>query len=604
MARQISLRRRALFVLVLTVASIASLVPASSAGALTVAQAIDRYAPLVYLHPNDQWLPTSTAAFIQHSGLWWSHSGGCRDHLIAAKGDVQPGQLNNPFGGYGHRLAGDPNGCDGHHGELYFAGERTRPRDEGNWIHCAHEVPHTYCPEGFYLDVDDNERPHGGNGAPVYYEFRPSPRSITYWFFYAYNEGPVNGGIDNHEGDWERISVKLNQNNQATEVAYFQHNGACVLPWSGQGRTAPRTEAGHPIVHSADGSHASYPQAGTYAVPTPVGDAQDHAAKGGPLWGTWNNLRDVTSEAWYGFGGAWGEVGNFDFTTGPLGPSLAYKFGPPNFSSLGQCARPDEAKPFNRPGSGGPWSEALARNRLADVNGDGRADRVAWNNDSAWVELSTGSSFAPGQQWTYGTPFYGTRGNLLGDVNGDRRADRVAWNDAGAWVELSTGSSFAPEQQWTYGTPFYGTLTNALGDVNGDGRADRVAWNTDSIWVELSTGSSFAPGHEWACCTPLYGTRANRTGDVNSDGRTDLIAWNDASVWVALSTGSGFTAPQQWAVGTPFYGTRTNLAGDVNADRRTDLVAWNDAGAWVELSTGSSFAPGQQWTVGTPFYGT
>jgi hypothetical protein len=145
--------------------------------------------------------------------------------------------------------------------------------------------------------------------------------------------------------------------------------------------------------------------------------------------------------------------------------------------------------------------------------------------------------------------------NHVADVTHDGRADLIGWNDASKWVQLSTGSGFSAPQDWSEGTPLYGSRADLVGDVNGDGRADLIGWNDASKWVQLSTGSGFTGPQDWSEGTPFYGSRANLTGDVNGDGRADLIGWNDASKWVQLSTGSGFTAPQDWSEGTPFYGS-------------------------------------------------
>jgi hypothetical protein len=51
------------------------------------------------------------------------------------------------------------------------------------------------------------------------------------------------------------------------------------------------------------------------------------------------------------------------------------------------------------------------------MNGDGRADLVAWNADNIQVELSTGSSFSPPATWISNTPFQGTRANVAGSVD-------------------------------------------------------------------------------------------------------------------------------------------------------------------------------------------
>jgi hypothetical protein len=40
-----------------------------------------------------------------------------------------------------------------------------------------------------------------------------------------------------------------------------------------------------------------------------------------PLWLTWHRLIDAQKEPWYGYGGAWGQLGGASDFTGPLGPS-------------------------------------------------------------------------------------------------------------------------------------------------------------------------------------------------------------------------------------------------------------------------------------------
>jgi hypothetical protein len=122
-----------------------------------------------------------------------------------------------------------------------------------------------------------------------------------------------------HEGDWERITVYLSSNGKAVGAAYHQHQGAEPLRWNKLER-----EDGHPVVYSAQGSHASLPR---------TKDALDRADDKGRSWRTWDNLVDV-HQAWFGFGGAWGKPGPIADATGPLGPSewkRAWQPGPGAF---------------------------------------------------------------------------------------------------------------------------------------------------------------------------------------------------------------------------------------------------------------------------------
>ena len=278
--------------------------------------AIQRYAPLVYLAKGEKFEPASADAFIQNSRLRWSHDAGFPDDEIADEHKIDEAKL----GGNGPHNAAYTDQVESQvlpikHGPHIRSDQDVRPNDgkgDGG-------------DEGFFLDLDNSKRGSlGSTKSPVYYEAKAG-HYITYWFFYAYNDGPFPGGADNHEGDWERISVKLNAQNRATAVSYYQHEGSKELPW-GQ---VPKQEGSHPVVYAAKGSHASYATPGTYPLQKVAGLplAKDHASQG-KKWETWKNLKNAQKQPWYGYGGAWGEVGNpevdsvlHDETTGPTGPS-------------------------------------------------------------------------------------------------------------------------------------------------------------------------------------------------------------------------------------------------------------------------------------------
>jgi hypothetical protein len=279
--------------------------------ALTLAQAIRRYAPLVHIAVGEEYRPASASEFINNSNLNWSHdSGRGDDEDIVGVGEIDQERLGS--GGYSHRTKGL---IGGERGDPIPSNADVRPKDGrgdgGN--------------EGFFLNLRNENRKSrkSGTNAPVYHE-AVNHHYITYWFFYAFNDGPTQGradGVDDHEGDWERIVVKLNGNNRATHVAYYQHDGPPkILKW----RQVPKAN-GHPEVFSAKGSHASYASAGAKPIYHEVAGrkvriATDQASAG-RKWHTKNNLVNARDQDWYGYGGAWGEVGALTHTTGPQGPS-------------------------------------------------------------------------------------------------------------------------------------------------------------------------------------------------------------------------------------------------------------------------------------------
>lgn len=300
---------RGMMLMVLTVTAMAACAPTdddansdevegSAAEALTVSTVRD-LAPLVYLHPDERHLPMSAATFLRHARLRWSHDQGCGDHQLADVGQVRDALLGG--GGYRHQLARRVTllRC-ADEGRTVSSSEHTRPRDgvAGN--------------EGFFLDLDNAYRGGEGPTAPSYYEYQRG-RFVTYWFFYGNSHLAVRGGdLVAHEGDWERISIHLDAQDRPTEVAFWAHSGSRVVPWS-----QVRRRGTHPIVFSASESHASYPAAGSHDIGWGLRDI----TATGAAWPTWNNLVNVRDRGWYGFGGAWGEVGNISDTTGPLGPS-------------------------------------------------------------------------------------------------------------------------------------------------------------------------------------------------------------------------------------------------------------------------------------------
>ena len=292
-----------------------------------------KFAPLVRLHPGEQHYPTRALGFfIRHSSFGWSNQSVADPPPLAGVGEVDARRLGAATLFSAYFWAGR------------YAWFHTRPFDPNRW--------NLRERDGFFLelggrDADLTEQAilrRGCTGAincvpdladvPVYYEVhrsRPNGTTvITYWMFYAFNSA---FGDYDHEGDWERVVVRLDANLQPFRVAYYQHSCAPRrVAWNSltkvddQGR--PSAGGTHPIVYSARGTHASYArvdadlQRDNCAVP--VIPVRDHVCCNdgrSPEWRTWTLGANVRRQPWYGYGGAWGEVGESTNTTGPLGPS-------------------------------------------------------------------------------------------------------------------------------------------------------------------------------------------------------------------------------------------------------------------------------------------
>jgi Subtilase family/FG-GAP-like repeat/Peptidase inhibitor I9 len=205
------------------------------------------------------------------------------------------------------------------------------------------------------------------------------------------------------------------------------------------------------------------------------------------------------------------------------------------------------------------WRETRHVRRVGDVNGDGRADIVGFGEDGVYVATSTGTSFTFQGKWlndlsyTNGAWRITEHERRVADVNGDNKADLIAFGNFGVYVALSTGTSFNIKTLWNGAfSPNWGwdktRHVRHVADVNGDKKADIVGFGEEGIWVALSNGSSFGNAGMWLASFAINTgwsvyKHDRQLGDVNGDGKADIVGFGDNAVYVSLSTGTSFAAP-------------------------------------------------------------
>jgi hypothetical protein len=215
---------------------------------------------------------------------------------------------------------------------------------------------------------------------------------------------------------------------------------------------------------------------------------------------------------------------------------------------------------FN-PSTGWSSQDAYPRH-LADVNADNMADIVGFGPQGIWVSLALGggnfgdatlraTGFSPSSGWTSDN----TTPRRLADVNGDNRADIVGFAGDGVYVSLATGGgnfanafkaldSFGSSNAaggWTKQNSF----PRELADIDGDNRADIVGFGATGVWIAFGNvaGTFGTPRNDVAS----YGTQAGDwydnnnyprlLGDVNGDNFADIIGFGSTGVWESLSNG-------------------------------------------------------------------
>ena len=263
------------------------------------------------------------------------------------------------------------------------------------------------------------------------------------------------------------------------------------------------------------------------------------------------------------------------------------------------------------PGNG--WtSEDQYPRELADVNGDGMADIVAFGIPGVLVSLATGGgNFAapvlrlaglnPGNGWTNETQYP----RELADVNGDGMADIVAFGTPGVLVSLATGggnfaapivklAAFNPANGWTSDDQY----PRELADVNGDHMADIVGFGIGGVLVSLATGggnfaapvlnlAAFNPGNGWTSDDQF----PRELADVNGDGMADIVGFGTYSMLVSLATGGGNFAPpvSDYAAFNSNNGWTSDNQyarelADVNGDHMADVVGFGIPGVSASLA--------------------
>lgn len=248
----------------------------------------------------------------------------------------------------------------------------------------------------------------------------------------------------------------------------------------------------------------------------------------------------------------------------------------------------------------GKSANASTKFYFADINGDGKADKIYWNptydsgRPQIFLSNGNGTFASPAVVHTAGASTHTTTRFYYADVNGDGKADEIQWdptlNSGHTRVYLATtGGNFSstvidnPE-----GTSAGTTTIYNFADVNGDGKADKIYWNStfDSghtrVYLATSGGSfngTVVSGTEGASTTA--GTQF-WYADVNGDGKKDKILWypsiSSGLPSVYLSNGDGtFTASSTFTNSGASSGlTDTGFYfADVNGDGRADKIYWN-----------------------------
>lgn len=242
-------------------------------------------------------------------------------------------------------------------------------------------------------------------------------------------------------------------------------------------------------------------------------------------------------------------------------------------------------------------TSSTTRYYYADINGDGKADLIRWNptlnsgHTLVYLATSGGNFSATAVDNPEGTSAGTTTLFNFADVNGDGKADKIYWNstydDGHTRVYLATsGGSFSGTvvsgtegASTTAGTQFW------YADVNGDGKADKIYWHPDlnggKTMVYLSDGDGTFTANASFSNSATSGLSNTRFyfADMNGDGRADKVYWNPDNyigfLKVYYSESGAFNGPIHTLRGTSQSENTFFYFNDINGDGKADQVRWN-----------------------------
>jgi hypothetical protein len=224
---------------------------------------------------------------------------------------------------------------------------------------------------------------------------------------------------------------------------------------------------------------------------------------------------------------------------------------------------------------------AIARNKNADFDGDGKTDISVFRPDSGiWYLLYSSNSAFTGIQFGNGTDTLAPA-----DFDGDGKTDTSVFRPSdGTWHVLTKAGFYSVRQFGATGD------IPVAADYNGDGKADTAVWRpSNGVWYIANSDS------QGTYTFIQFGTDGDKPvpADYDRDGRTDPAVYRPATgVWYVLRSSDGsFTATS--------FGLPADLPsqGDYDGDGKCDFAIYRD-GVWYLMQSTAGFAAFQFGVAG------
>lgn len=258
---------------------------------------------------------------------------------------------------------------------------------------------------------------------------------------------------------------------------------------------------------------------------------------------------------------------------------------------------------------------------IADMNGDGKADIISSNDNSADVTilLGNGDGTVTVPSIGYAVGGYPYQPAIVGDFNGDGNVDLVVADLEFSLVFLKGYGDGSFRSSLDYFAPIASDnpsgVTVATGDFNGDGNPDFVLGNCcasqGGITVFLSRADgSLQPGVNYFSASGSQEFQYVTVADFNKDGKLDIAAADSDNSAVQIFNGVGdgtFTVGVSMASGESEDEPVGIITGDFNHDGFPDIAVTNvndgtqDVGVLLNDGTGN-FLPAVPYDLSQSTY--
>ena len=202
---------------------------------------LERRAPIVFLAGTEEYYPTNADQFLANSDLHFRHGQLCGSCGVRARPRQQDllGWSHEKKFGVGDGLVGGT--C------------KHKSPTRANTVHIENGGMNN--DHHFYLEVSQAmwRGSRDGNDWRMYGHVFPRDGGVEvqFWFLFGYSDAALS---DNHQGDWEAMSTRLDARGEVISVRTCAH-GACQDYSAGELTFSD----GHPHVFVASGTHAIYP---------------------------------------------------------------------------------------------------------------------------------------------------------------------------------------------------------------------------------------------------------------------------------------------------------------------------------------------------------